>query len=92
MSERLCTKDTAGSEGADSRWQKASTRTWTWTWGEKHALELAKRAVGLEHVAESEEATHLAVAADAVEGETMRQRQALSAGIDSKGRQIWPHT
>ena len=77
-------KPQALSEGADSRWQKASTRTWTWTWGEKHALELAKRAVGLEHFAESDEAAHLAIPADAVVLETVRQKQALSTDIDSE--------
>ena len=45
-------------------------------WDKKHALELAKRGVGLEHVAESDEATHLAaiLAADVVVGETMRPK------------------
>ena len=64
--------------GTDSRWQKAST--WTWTWGEKHTLELAKRGVGLEHVAESDEATHLAIVADPVVGETMRQKASTVSG------------
>ena len=65
---------TRASKGADSRYLKASTCTCTCTWGEKHALELAKRAVGLEHVAESNEATHIAVVADVVVGETVRQK------------------
>ena len=43
-------------------------------WGEKHVLELAKGAVGLEHVAESGEATHLASIADVVVLEAMRQK------------------
>ena len=75
----LC-KMQALSEGADSRRQKASTWTWTWTWSEKHALELAKRVVGLEHVAESDEATHVAIVADAVSGETMRQKASTVSG------------
>ena len=49
-------------------------------WGEKHALELAKRAVGLEHVAESDDATHLAVIADAVVGETVKQKASTVSG------------
>ena len=55
---------------------KASTLTltWTWAWGEKHALERAKRAVSLEHLAESDEAAHIAFKADEVVGETMRQK------------------
>ena len=52
----------------------------TWTWGEKHALELAKRGVGLEHVAESDEATHLAAVADLVVGDTMRQTASTVSG------------
>ena len=52
----------------------------TWAWDEKHALELAKRAVGLEHLAESNEATHLAVGADVVVGETMRQKASTVSG------------
>ena len=62
--------------------------TCTCTWGEKHALELAKRAVGLEHLAKSDEATHLVakIAADAVVGETVPgKKQALSAGPDTFG-------
>ena len=66
--------------GTDSRWQNASTWTWTWTWDEKHALERAKRGVGLEHVAESDEATHLAVVADEVLGETMGQKASTVSG------------
>ena len=50
------------------------------TWGEKHALELAKRAVGLERVAESDEASHLAVVAEEVLGETMRQKASTVSG------------
>ena len=68
------------SRGIDSRRLKASTWTWAWTWSEKHALELAKRGVGLEHVAESDEATHVAVVADAVSGETMRQKASTVSG------------
>ena len=49
-------------------------------WGEKHALELAKRAVGLEHVAESDKAAHLAAEADAVAGETVKQRASTVSG------------
>ena len=79
--------------GTDSRWQKASTWTWTWTWDEKHALERAKRGVGLEHVAESDEATHVAVVADVVPGETIwGKRQALSAGVGSKAGCVRAHT
>ena len=48
--------------------------------GGKHALELAKRAVGLERVAESDEATHVAVRADVVAGETMRQKASTVSG------------
>ena len=70
----------APSEDADSRCLKASTLTCTCTWGEKHALELAKRAVGLERVAESDEATHLAGFADEVRGETMRQKASTVSG------------
>ena len=66
--------------GADSRCLKASTLTCTCTWGEKHALELAKRAVGLERVAESDEATHLAVVADGTVGETMGQKASTVSG------------
>ena len=52
---------------------------------ERHALERAKRAVGLEHVAESGTTTHLASIANVVVGETVPgKRQALSAGIDSE--------
>ena len=68
------------SKGADSRWQKASTWTWTWAWGEKHALKLAKRAVGLEHVTESDEAAHVAALADEVVAETMRQKASTVSG------------
>ena len=68
------------SKAIDSRCLKASTLTCTCAWGEKHALELAKRAVGLERVAESNEATHLAVVADAVVGETMGQKASTVSG------------
>ena len=51
-----------------------------WTWGAKHALELAKRTVGLEHLAESDETAHLASIADAVLGETMRQKASTVSG------------
>ena len=71
---RGLSKKQALSAGADSRCLKASTLTCACTWGEKHTLERAKRAVGLEHLAESDEAAHLAVKADAVVGETMRQK------------------
>ena len=60
--------------------EKASTWTWTCTWGEKHALELAKRGVGLEYVAESSEATHLAAVADVAVSETMRQKASPVSG------------
>ena len=78
---RLWGKRQALSAGADSRRLKASTWTWlwTWAWGEKHALELAKRAVGLEHLAESDDATHLACA-NVVVGETMRQKASTVSG------------
>ena len=46
----------------------------------RHALELAQRAVGLEHVAESKEATHLAAIADLVVGETMKQKASYVSG------------
>jgi len=49
-------------------------------WGEKHALELAKRAVGLEHVAESDDATHLAAVTDFVAGETVKQKASTVSG------------
>ena len=49
-------------------------------WGEKHALDLAKRAVGLEHVAESDEPTHLAAATDKVVGETVKQKASTVSG------------
>ena len=49
-------------------------------WGEKHALELAKRAVGLEHVAESDNATHLVVKTDVVESETVQQKASTVSG------------
>ena len=68
------------SKGADSRYLKASTCTCTCTWGEKHALELAKRAVGLEHIAESYEAAHFAAPADVVHAETMRQKASTVSG------------
>ena len=48
--------------------------------GQEHALELAKRAVGLEHVAESDEAAHLASVADVVIGETMGQKASTIKG------------
>ena len=48
--------------------------------GREDALELAKRAVGLEHVAESNEAIHLAVVADVVVGETVRQKASTVSG------------
>ena len=52
-------------------------------WGEKHALELAQRAVDLEHVAESDEATQMAVNADAVAGETVKKKaSAISVASD----------
>ena len=49
-------------------------------WGEKHALELAQRAVGLEHVTESDEAAHLTVKANAVHSETMKQKASTVSG------------
>ena len=64
------------SAAADSRRLKASTCRW----GEKHALQLAERAVGLESVAESDEATHLAVEADPVVGETVKQKASTVSG------------
>ena len=48
--------------------------------GEKHPLERTKRSVGLEHLAESDEAAHLAVFADAVVGETVRQKASTVSG------------
>ena len=48
--------------------------------GEKNALELAKRAVGLEHVAEGDEATHLAIVADEVLSETMSKKASTVSG------------
>ena len=48
--------------------------------GQKHALELAKRAVGLEHVAESDDATHLAVFTNVVAGETVKQKASAVSG------------
>ena len=47
---------------------------------EKHTLERAKRAVGLEHVAESDKATHVASEADVVLGETMGQKASTVSG------------
>ena len=66
------------SKGADSRQQIASTRTGTW--GDKHVLELAKRAVGLEHIAECDEAAHLAFQADAVISETVKKNANTVSG------------
>ena len=73
-------KKQALSEGADSRCLKASTLTCACTWGEKHTLELAKRAVGLEHLAESDEAAHLSLPADVVVFETVRQKASTVSG------------
>ena len=42
-------------------------------WGRRRALQLAKRAVGLDHVADRSEATHLAIITDKVPGETAEQ-------------------
>ena len=47
--------------------------------GCEHALELAKRTVGLEHLAESDEAAH-AFVVDAVVGDTMRQKASTVSG------------
>ena len=77
---RLSGKKQALSAGIDSRCLKASTLTCTCTWGEKHALELAKRAVGLEHLAESDEAAHLSLPADAIVFETVRQKASTVSG------------
>ena len=49
-------------------------------WGEKHTPELAKRAVGLEHVTESNNTTHLAVVTDVVAGETVKQKASTVSG------------
>ena len=43
-------------------------------------LELAKRTVGLEHVAERDEATHLAKSADIVRGEAVKQKASTVSG------------
>ena len=41
----------------------------------QHSLELAKGAVGLEHLTETQQATHLAFVADGVFGETVQSTQ-----------------
>jgi hypothetical protein len=68
------------SKGADSRRLKSKHMDMGMAWGEKHALELAKRAVGLEHLAESDEAAHLASVADVVIRDTMGQKTSTVSG------------
>ena len=65
-------------KGYESRQQIAST--WTGTWGKKHALELAKRAVGLEDLAKSDKAAHLASEVDEVVAETIREKASPVSG------------